>query len=78
MNSYRSALTPHLVDAAAIASMFGKQKGWFSRDRVRKALYARSFPRPVIQGRWLRTAVLDWMEQQGRRTGPSSIMAPRT
>lgn len=73
MNSYEPVLTPHLVDATAIARMFGKPKGWFARDRVRKALYSRGFPRPVIQGRWLRTAVLDWMEQQGRRTCTSSL-----
>lgn len=68
MTSYVPAITPHLLDAAGIAAMFSKPEDWFARDRVRKALYSRGFPQPVIRGRWLRTAVQDWLEQQGRRT----------
>lgn len=59
---------PRLVDAAAVNAMFGKPAGWFSRDRTRKALYARGFPQPVIRGRWLRTAVEAWLERMGNRT----------
>lgn len=68
MSGYAPSLTPHLLDANAVSAMFAKPKDWFSRDRVRKTLYARGFPKPVIRGRWLRTAVQDWLEQQGRRT----------
>jgi hypothetical protein len=68
MNNYAAAHTPHLLDAVGISALFAKPRTWFSRDRVRKSLYARGFPQPVIRGRWLRTAVQDWLEQQGRRT----------
>lgn len=59
---------PRLVDAAAVNNMFGKPHGWFSRNRVRKALYARGFPQPIIRGRWLRTAIESWCEREGNRT----------
>lgn len=76
MSSYASAFTPHLLDAVGIAEIFGKPKDWFARDRVRKALYARGFPQPVIRGRWLRSAVQDWLEQQGRRTKSHGLALP--
>lgn len=66
IKGYVPAQTPYLIDAKSIAEAFGKPADWFVRDRVRKDLYARGFPAPVIRGRWLRTAVFAWIETQGR------------
>ena len=52
---------PSLINSADISNLFGKAPGWFSRDRVRKSLYARGFPHPVVLGRWSAQAVANWM-----------------
>lgn len=77
-DSYASVSSPWLLDAATITALFGKPRGWFSRDRVRKALYARGFPQPVIRGRWLRTAVETWLEREGNRQKHRAAPARRT
>jgi hypothetical protein len=59
---------PRLISATDISKLFVKPEDWFSRDRVRKALYARGFPAPIIRGRWLRSAVETWMEKNGTRS----------
>lgn len=66
ISGYVPAHTPYLIEAKGIAEAFGKPTKWFVRDRVRKDLYVRGFPAPVIRGRWLRTAVFEWLETQGR------------
>jgi predicted DNA-binding transcriptional regulator AlpA len=54
-----------LINSAEVCRLFGKNSDWFLRDRVRKSLYARGFPRPVIRGRWLASAVMDWLQREG-------------
>jgi hypothetical protein len=72
IRGYEPIERPRLLDAAAIDGLFAKPAGWFARDRVRKALYARGFPQPVIRGRWLRSAVDTWLEREGaQRTRPA-------
>lgn len=66
--NYKAVANPRLVSAPYISELFGKPADWFSRDRVRKALYARGFPRPVIRGRWLRSAIDSWLERKGTQT----------
>lgn len=68
LTSYAKVQRPRLIKAADISRMFGKPDNWFSRDRNRKALGLRGFPKPVIRGRWLRTAVEAWLERQGGQT----------
>ncbi len=67
-NTYTAVAHPRLVSAPYISELFGKPADWFSRDRVRKSLYARGFPRPIIRGRWLRSAIDTWLERQGTQT----------
>jgi hypothetical protein len=67
MVGYSDVERSRLVDAKCIADLFGKPATWFKRDRVRKTLYARGFPLPVVRGRWLRSAVDTWFEREGRR-----------
>jgi predicted DNA-binding transcriptional regulator AlpA len=65
-SSYPGFWPPQLISSAQVSALFGKPQTWFSRDRVRKSLYARSFPRPVIRGRWSRSAVTAWLEREGK------------
>jgi hypothetical protein len=67
MTRYSEVERPRLVDAECIAELFGKPASWFKRDRVRKTLYARGFPLPIVRGRWLRTAIDAWFEREGKR-----------
>ena len=64
---YADIVHKQLVSLEEISAMFGKKPGWFRRDRVRKQLYPRDFPRCVIRGRWLRSAVEAWLEREGNR-----------
>ena len=64
-DGYSSVEPPKTLDARRISAMFGKPSDWFSRDRVRKALYARGFPRPIYRGLWSRSAVDAWFEREG-------------
>jgi hypothetical protein len=64
-NDNSSGERPTLIDSRRISAMFGKPSDWFGRDRVRKKLYPRDFPAPIIRGRWLRTAVEAWLEREG-------------
>jgi hypothetical protein len=64
-NRYANVEQPRVIGATDIAHLFGKPDSWFSRDRVRKALYERGFPSPVIRGKWLRNAVEAWLEREG-------------
>jgi len=66
-SGYAAVEKPRLINAIQIAHLFNKPEQWFSRDRVRKALYARGFPRPVVRGRWLASAIDAWLEREGRR-----------
>jgi hypothetical protein len=72
MNStYSIVVKPRLIDASRVSYLFGKPPTWFNRDRVRKALYARGFPAPVVRGRWLGSAVDSWLAREGsRQTNP--------
>jgi hypothetical protein len=45
--------------------IFRKPAGWFSRDRVRKRLYARGFPHPMERGLWSAEAVRTWLANAG-------------
>lgn len=65
-NVYAAVERPRLLNATQVAHLFSKPAHWFLRDRVRKALYARGFPRPVVRGRWLCSAVDSWLEREGR------------
>jgi hypothetical protein len=65
---YAPAASPRLISATYISGLFGKPANWFARDRVRKTLYSRGFPAPIIRGRWLRSAVDTWLEKQGTRS----------
>jgi predicted DNA-binding transcriptional regulator AlpA len=58
-------MNTQLINSAEVCRLFGMNPDWFSRDRVRKSLYARGFPRPVIRGRWLASAVIDWLQREG-------------
>lgn len=70
MDGYVSPAEPlQLIGSAAIDRLFDRTPGWFARDRVRKRLYGRGFPRPVEKGRWLRTAVVAWIEREGSIPG---------
>lgn len=53
------------MTAPEISRMFGKPDGWFTRDRVRKRLYAKGFPHPLERGLWSRSAVAAWMSTAG-------------
>jgi hypothetical protein len=66
-NGYTAVETPRLIDATHVALLFSKPPSWFKRDRVRKALYARGFPAPVIRGRWSRSAIDSWLSKEGAR-----------
>jgi hypothetical protein len=44
-----------------ISRIFKKGPGWFDRDRVRKRLYAKGFPKPFERGLWSPKAVADWI-----------------
>jgi predicted DNA-binding transcriptional regulator AlpA len=66
-NEYASLETPRLIDATGVSALFGKPATWFNRDRVRKALYDRGFPKAVIRGRWSRSAVDAWLAKEGNR-----------
>ena len=55
-----------LISSAEISALCKKPSEWFSRDRVRKALYERGFPKAVIRGRWSGGAVLAWLENEGK------------
>jgi hypothetical protein len=68
--AYSFVETPRLLDAGRVSALFGKPTTWFGRDRVRKALYARGFPAPVIRGRWSRSAVESWLAKEGNRQHP--------
>jgi predicted DNA-binding transcriptional regulator AlpA len=61
-----------LITAAEISAMCGKPSLWFCRHRVRIRFRERGFPEPIIRGRWLRSAVEAWLEQQGTRASQSS------
>ena len=76
MAGYLDVERSRLVDAKCISDLFGKPTLWFKRDRVRKALYARGFPLPVVRGRWLRSAVDAWFEHEGRRCQPPLFDPP--
>ena len=65
--AYTSVERPRLINGVEVAQLFGKPPAWFSRNRVRKALYARNFPAPVLRGRWLRSGVDAWLEREGKR-----------
>lgn len=65
---YADIVHKQLVSSEEISAMFGEKPSWFGRDRVRKRLYARGFPRPVIRGRWLRSAVEAWLKREGNRS----------
>ncbi len=56
-----------MLESVDIDRLFRRAPGWFSRDRVRKRLYRRGFPLAVEKGRWLRSAVLAWIEREGSR-----------
>jgi hypothetical protein len=58
-----------LIGSTAIDKLFQRKPGWFARDRTRKRLYGRGFPRPIENGRWLRSAVVAWIEQAGSIPG---------
>ena len=53
------------LTAADIETVFRKPAGWFSRDRVRKRLYAKGFPHPFERGLWSAKAVADWLATAG-------------
>jgi hypothetical protein len=65
-NSYSEVWPAQLISSAAVSACFGKPPTWFSRDRVRKSLYARGFPKAVIPGRWSRSAICAWLEREGK------------
>ncbi|HEY2876066.1 MAG TPA: hypothetical protein VGJ56_29385 [Reyranella sp.] len=67
-SGYARVQRSRLISSAEISRLFSKPDYWFSRDRNRKALGLRGFPRPVIRGRWLRTAVEAWLEREGHPT----------
>lgn len=74
MTHYSLVEQPRLINAEDIATFFGKPASWFKRDRVRKALYARGFPLPIIRGRWLRSAVDAWLEREGKQSGHAGLV----
>lgn len=53
------------MTAPEISRLFGKSDGWFTRDRVRKRLYAKGFPHPLERGLWSRSAVAAWLSMTG-------------
>ncbi len=74
--SYAKVGRSRLISSADISAIFGKPPTWFSRHRNRAPLEQRGFPKPIIRGRWLRTAVEAWLEREGRRTRLSSNHVP--
>jgi hypothetical protein len=64
-DGYSPVERPKTVDSRGISAMFGKPPDWFSRNRVRKALYPKGFPRPIFRGLWSRSAVDAWFEREG-------------
>ena len=66
-HAYAPVEAPRLIDATGVSVLFGKPESWFKRNRVRRTLYARGFPRPVIRGRWSRRAVDSWLSSEGNR-----------
>lgn len=76
---YRHVERNRLVSSSDISAMFGKASDWFGRHRNRAALERRGFPKAVLRGRWLRTAVETWLERQGTKAATSSgSSTPRT
>ncbi len=69
-NGYLPVEAPRLIDANQVSRLFCKPACWFKRDRVRKALYARGFPRPIIRGRWSLGAVDNWLAKEGTHQRP--------
>lgn len=67
LSGYRHVERSRLISSADVSAIFGKQRDWFGRHRNRKALERRGFPKPVIRGQWLRTAVEAWLEREGKR-----------
>jgi hypothetical protein len=65
-DDYTPLETPRLIDACRVSLLFGKPAAWFKRNRVRKALYARGFPRAVIRDRRSRSAVDTWLAYESR------------
>jgi hypothetical protein len=64
-----------LISSADVSRVFGKPPDWFGRYRNRKALEERGFPKSVVWGRWLRTAVEAWLEREGTRSAASRYRA---
>jgi|ThiBiot_300_biof_2_1041535.scaffolds.fasta_scaffold123729_1 hypothetical protein len=55
-----------MLTSADISRIFQREPGWFDRDRVRKALYAKGFPHPAVNGLWSPYAVRQWQMTIGQ------------
>src|SRR5437879_13069083 len=73
--SYAKLERSRLIRSGEISAMFGMPAGWFGRHRTRKPLEDRGFPKSVVRGRWLRTAVEAWLEREGTRGAVSTHRA---
>lgn len=68
---------PAPLTSADITTLFKKPDGWFDRDRVRKRLYAKGFPKPFERGRWSAKAVADWMANPVPPAPPAPQAPPK-